>query len=167
MAEGLRRHDAQLGWGTPNSPLVFSLVACTSGCTVGPFPCAYTPGALCVVVVAVVVVLVGALVGYFLAALPAAFAPLEADEPMTARGYYVFISVERSVSGVAVSVQNVELDNVLLIRNGGLTRITRTVGGSFVGSSGQGPMMYWMGRHCIINACAVYSGVHTVFRRHV
>jgi len=67
-----------------NSPFVFSLVACSSGCTVGPFPRACIPSALCVVVVVVdvVVVLVGVLVGYFLAALPAAFAPFEAVEPM-------------------------------------------------------------------------------------
>ena len=62
-------------------PSVFSLVACTGGCTDGPGP-AFCAGAALLVEV-VVVVLVGALVGYFRAAEPAAaLAPLDAPAPM-------------------------------------------------------------------------------------
>jgi hypothetical protein len=64
-------------------PSVFSPVACASGCTVGPLTgfCAGAEGAG-----ARVVVFVGALVGYLRAAEPAAFAPLEAEEPIISVG---------------------------------------------------------------------------------
>jgi hypothetical protein len=75
-------------------PSVFSVVACTSGCTVGPLTafCAVAEGTG-----ARVVVFVGALVGYLRAAEPAAFAPLEAEEPIIFVGNWSSVGLLQDV----------------------------------------------------------------------